>query len=278
MMRLTAIVSLGVALGMPASALPAQTGPLAPIGNWNVEYAENMCILSHGFGTGDSQVTVGFRPWPMGEKTEVVLISHDSSSTASRYGKGATLSLSPAGRELEGDYWSYWLPQRKMRLVTLTVEQAALADLQSASGVTIAIPKGAWVSVTLPSNIKAALNALDKCDDDLLRTWGVDPAEKAVIAKPAQPLPGSEDWITDADYPSDAIRNFQQGTVIMVWTIGTDGRATNCIPVIKSGVALLDQTACNAITRRGRYHPALDKDGKPVSSHNTRRVVWRLPE
>lgn len=275
----TAMIAALAALAAPgnASSQPDASPPLPPTGKWIVDYAENMCLLSHSFGIGDSQVTLGFRPWPMGTKTEVVLISPDSSSTASRYGKGATLSLSSAGPDVEGDYWSYWLPKQKMRLVTLTVEQSALVDLGSAGTMTIAIPKGARVSVALPPNTKPALKALDKCDDDLSRSWGVDPAEKMLVATPAQPFPGAADWIADNDYPPDALRNSQHGTVMILWTIGLDGRVSNCIPVIKSGVPVLDQAACNAISRRGRYHPALDKDGKPVISHNTRKVNWRLP-
>ena len=276
-MKAAMIAILGV-LAFPGGAnAQGPAAPLAPTGKWTVEYAENLCLLSHSFGTGDSEVSLGLRPWPMGEKTEVVLISPDSSSTASRDGKGATLSLSSAGPEIEGDYSSHWLPTRKMRLTTLTVEQVALAGLGSASAVTIAIPKSARVSVTLPPSIKAALKALDTCEDDLLRGWGVDPAEKEVIATPAKPFPGIADWITDDDYPAEALRNSQHGTVMILWTIGVDGRVSNCLPVIKSGVASLDQAACGAISRRGRYHPALDKDGKPIISHNTRRVNWLLP-
>jgi hypothetical protein len=214
MMRIAALTTLGmlgVALGMQARAMPAEAGPLAPVGNWNVEYAENMCILSHGFGTGLAEVTLGFRPWPMGERTEVVLISRDSTGTASRFGKGATLSLSSAGPRIEGDFWSFWLPKRKVRLLTLIVDQAALADLGSADSVTIAIPRGARVSVTLPRNTKAALKALDTCDDDLLREWGVDPDEKMKVATPAKALPNIADWISNDDYPPEALRKSQQG-------------------------------------------------------------------
>jgi hypothetical protein len=276
MMKTAVIAMLGV-LALPGGAnAQAPAAPLVPTGQWVVEGAENMCILSHSFGTGSSQVTLGFRPWPMGEMTEVVLMYNDSSSTASLDGKGATLSLSSAGPEIEGDYSSYWLPKRKMRLVTLNVEQAALAELGSASAVTMAIPKGERVSVALPPSIKAALSALDKCDDTLLRSWGVDPAEQMVVATPAQPISNIADWITDDDYPPNSIVNNQHGMVKILWTIGVDGRVSNCIPVIKSGLPWLDETACSAITRRGRYRPALDKDGKPVITHASRRVIYRL--
>ena len=61
-----------------------------------------------------------------------------------------------------------------------------------------------------------------------------------------------------------------------VLLIDTDGSVKNCGIAVTSGDVGLDSAACAAITKRGRYKPALDKDGKPIAVHSTRRVVWRL--
>ena len=44
-----------------------------------------------------------------------------------------------------------------------------------------------------------------------------------------------------------------------------------------SGSAALDRAACQAITRRGRYSPALDQSGNPMRSSSSRRVTWKMP-
>ncbi|HCB75786.1 MAG TPA: energy transducer TonB, partial [Sphingomonas bacterium] len=36
--------------------------------------------------------------------------------------------------------------------------------------------------------------------------------------------------------------------------------------------------ACRAITRRGRYSPALDQSGNPIATSSSRRVVWKIPQ
>jgi protein TonB len=85
-------------------------------------------------------------------------------------------------------------------------------------------------------------------------------------------------WITNDDYPSRAIRDEAQGTVSISWDINTQGRVENCRVTSSSGNADLDEAACSLITRRGRYSPALDQDGNPMRSSQSRRVSWVLPK
>ena len=85
------------------------------------------------------------------------------------------------------------------------------------------------------------------------------------------------DWITQDDYPASALRAEEQGTSAITWTINTQGRVENCRVTSSSGSSALDDAACRAITRRGRYAPAKDQNGNPIASSQSRRVVWKLP-
>ena len=85
------------------------------------------------------------------------------------------------------------------------------------------------------------------------------------------------DWITQDDYPASALRAEEQGTSAITWTINTQGRVENCRVTSSSGSSALDDAACRAITRRGRYSPAKDQNGNPIASTQSRRVVWKLP-
>lgn len=110
------------------------------------------------------------------------------------------------------------------------------------------------------------------------------PAQPPVIAAPtvskaAAAKGNPADWITNDDYPSDALSAEAQGTTAIRWDINTAGRVENCTVTSSSGNASLDRAACNALTRRGRYAPALDQGGAPIRvTGQSRRVVWRLPE
>src|SRR3546814_3854253 len=73
------------------------------------------------------------------------------------------------------------------------------------------------------------------------------PKREAVGAKPRS-NPGS--WATNADYPSSALRNEEEGTTGFRVTVGTNGRVTDCSVTSSSGSSTLDEATCRLITRR----------------------------
>ena len=85
-------------------------------------------------------------------------------------------------------------------------------------------------------------------------------------------------FVTTDDYPPSALRANEEGTSSISWTINTQGRVENCHVTHSSGHSDLDEAACRAITRRGRYTPAKDQNGNPITSTQSRNVVWRIPQ
>jgi periplasmic protein TonB len=82
--------------------------------------------------------------------------------------------------------------------------------------------------------------------------------------------------ISDDDYPPSASRNEESGTSVASYTIGTDGRVTNCSA---SGASpSLDAETCKLIIRRFKFKPAIGSDGNPISENRTQRVRWQLPK
>jgi periplasmic protein TonB len=103
------------------------------------------------------------------------------------------------------------------------------------------------------------------------------PAPK-VAAQKAIPKGSPGSWVTNDDYPPSAKRNEEQGTTGFRLEIGTDGRVTNCSVISSSGSSTLDSTACNLLTRRAKFKPAMDSDGNPMSGSYAGRFTWRLTE
>ncbi|UZK66728.1 energy transducer TonB [Sphingomonas sp. M1-B02] len=114
------------------------------------------------------------------------------------------------------------------------------------------------------------------------------PAPPAPVAPPAPPAPvinkaagargNPADWVTTDDYPASSLRNEEEGTTGIAWDINTQGRVENCRVTSSSGHPALDQAACRALTRKGRYSPALDQAGNPIRSSSSRRVKWQIPK
>lgn len=104
------------------------------------------------------------------------------------------------------------------------------------------------------------------------------PAVPSTVVSQAAGAKGNPaDWITNDDYPESSKRAQEAGTSAIAWTISVAGRVENCHTTSSSGSRALDDAACRAITRRGRYSPALNAAGQAISVTQTRRVVWVLP-
>lgn len=95
------------------------------------------------------------------------------------------------------------------------------------------------------------------------------------VAKKAEQRGGS---ISDADYPPAAQRAGEAGTTTVRFTVGADGKVTNCDVTGSSGSSILDAETCKLIMRRFRYRAAEDASGNKISETKTQRVTWRLPK
>ena len=78
------------------------------------------------------------------------------------------------------------------------------------------------------------------------------------------------------DYPADAIRNEDQGTVTVRLDISAQGRVTNCSVTGSSGSRSLDNATCRILRSRARFSPAKMSDGTPTTDTYTQRITWRL--
>jgi TonB family protein len=119
-----------------------------------------------------------------------------------------------------------------------------------------------------------AVAFLRSCNDDLLRSWGIDPALQAAWRRPPTAVSGT---IDDDDYPAAAMRAGQSGAVVVRYVVGTGGRVSDCVVLVSSRSPELDSTTCRLFTQRLRFEPALDAEGRAVSALLVRTVVWRLP-
>ncbi len=102
------------------------------------------------------------------------------------------------------------------------------------------------------------------------------PPPPRFTAKAAVPKGNPGNWVTNDDYPSRALREEKQGVTGFRLSIGADGRVTGCDITSSSGSSELDSTACSLLTRRGRFSPATDGDGKPTTSSYSSRFRWVL--
>ena len=78
------------------------------------------------------------------------------------------------------------------------------------------------------------------------------------------------------NYPSRALRMEEEGRVSLTVTVGNLGRVTQCRITRSSGSVILDQAACDGVTRYARFEPALGRDGDPVEGEWSTTVNYEI--
>lgn len=104
-------------------------------------------------------------------------------------------------------------------------------------------------------------------------------ASRASSARAVKRAKGSLVGLFSAeDYPTDALRRGDEGTVGVRLTIGTDGRTSRCAVTASSHSPSLDAATCRILTERAGFAPARDRRGKPTIDHYSQRITWQIPE
>jgi TonB family protein len=269
LLRLVGAGFAAAAAVLLSAGSPISAQPRLPVkaGERNVDYGNVRCSLGRRLGGPNSPVLI--LSSYLGRDEPEFILMRDGQEPLPELPRRVQVVLGPSNAVAEGV-----MRKRQVQGGTiLTITQlgegfierfAASAEVQLKAGgrpvVQLAIP-GAGRAV-------AALRA---CNDDLLRSWGIDPA--APLKRPAKQISGS---ISSEDYPNESSFNGQTGTVVTRFTVTPEGRVINCGVVVTSGHRRLDGHTCGLISQRFRYQPAIGNDDRPVSSIVVATVTWRL--
>lgn len=119
--------------------------------------------------------------------------------------------------------------------------------------------------------------AMRACQDDLVRSWGLDPEELRTLTRPAMPK-DYEDLAREvqAVYPWRMRSIGWQATIRVRLIVGSDGRPTECNVRADGQREDFTETACDILMTKARFEPALDAAGEPTSALWTTRILYRL--
>jgi len=101
----------------------------------------------------------------------------------------------------------------------------------------------------------------------------------ALVAVPdAKPTPLLRaTWITDGDYPVQALKELQGGIVAYSLSVDDAGAVVACSVARSSGAPGLDLATCDLLKVRAKFAPAKDAAGHSVASTYFGTVKWVLP-
>lgn len=96
-----------------------------------------------------------------------------------------------------------------------------------------------------------------------------------LLVIPEAALAQQSGLISIDDYPKDAMRRGEEGTVVAQLAISREGRVTGC-SIVKSATPSLDKATCDVLTRRARFKPATDEQGNAIADTYKATITWKL--
>ena len=93
-----------------------------------------------------------------------------------------------------------------------------------------------------------------------------------------RPLSAPGRWVSDADYPTGALRRGEQGATSFEVTVGADGRVRDCTVTRSSGSTELDAATCAKVSQRAHFDPASDDHGGVIPGRYANAIRWQIPE
>lgn len=105
-----------------------------------------------------------------------------------------------------------------------------------------------------------------------------DAGASAKTDKVVPPVPlHVEEWLGPDTYPVEAIRNGEEGRVVVALSIDATGKPVSCRNDVESGSPTLDRETCEIVLTKGRFEPARDHRGRPVAVQYFMPIRWKLP-
>jgi TonB family protein len=262
-------------MGMMALALLAAFAPgdevLQPSTAWGVDYAEYSCTLSRSFGSGEGLVLLELTPQTGGQRLRVALTSKDRGRFPSRGPAALRAGEGASAAPTTDRYYSVDDPA-KGRVAMMRTDRGVLTSLATARTLTVQLGDR-QVALAVPQ-LGAALKALANCERDLAGGWGFD---LSAIATAPAPTGAPQRWITNVDYPVEALRESISGETDLLIIVDAAGKPQRCAVTDGSGSKMLDQTACVLILKRGTFKPATGRDGQPIAAPWATTFHWELP-
>ncbi|MFC7537851.1 energy transducer TonB [Sphingomonas sp. GCM10030256] len=253
------------------SAGASPSGEWQPSGKWVVRFEKNQCMALRGFVRGDRKITVGFESKFLSPYYSV-LFEMPGSPT----GLGLDRASLVVGRERQPSRSALIGPSKKsgFQIISFTATDKQLEDLEahpwvqfSAAGKTIRVPVTSFRSVQ---------ELLDRCEAQVLASWGFSFADQARIATYPKTGKGLLNVFTADDYPSSALKRDAVGQVDLRAMVGLDGKARDCVIVRSSGHPDLDTATCALFIQRNRYSPGVATDGRPMVAPVFVTVRWLM--
>ena len=308
MVRTPVIASLvlGALVASPAAAKDKATLVLQPSSQWQLDMGEHRCRLARTFGTGASETLFYIEQFNPSDHFSWAVAGPplDDLDIASKYQRSVTdrtldVQFGPAVPSWEMNYRDASLgkfgnavmefgpegPTEKKHIGDGDDDEAAAEVLPTARQLNVETGKAIeWLSLYSKrignirlalGNMEAPYKAMNFCMDDLVKSWGLDPAEQKGLQK-------SVDWLNAKDvvqalvFPQKALWKGSRAQFSYRIIVDDTGQPESCT---MTGITTEDgfdgnSAVCSLIMRRAKFAPAVGRDGNPVRSYYASKMIY----
>lgn len=255
MIRTIQLCAAALAMLGPISA--EAKGPRVPAGQWAVDYAKEVCVLSRDGVAGEPGIAIRTKPF---SNEHDLMIYVPRTGEKERWVQGR---LSIDGRIAGTERWIViGEPRRAHKLIDTRITTDELAALAAASSIRLSSDARLDVTVPLPK-IAKAVGALRACEIELAGRWGVAPAEMTGLSRTAFSETDLRTLFWDQD-PRKSV--LLRHPVRALLAIDERGAIQNCKITQSSRVSWVDIQFCEMLRTEAKFRPAIDVSGKAVHS------------
>ena len=284
-MRVFGLLVLSASL-LASSTLSAKPAPVVSLsfnGKWEVNYDTNSCHLLARFGSEKDGIVMRLTRFEPGDFFD--LMFYGKPLNASGRDVKVTVDFGVSGEPIKRDGLAGhagrlpFVMAGRMRIDgrdgnTETVMAAPVTREQEAAATALTIGYGGKLYRLETGRLDRPLAKLRECQTDLIKYWGYDPVVQAQLTRAPVPIGSPGRWAGPMDFPREALGNGSNGRVKFRLDIDATGAAKSCAVLEQTKPVEFGKVTCDILVRRGKFEPALDKDGKPVGSFWISSVVW----
>ncbi|MEO5707091.1 MAG: hypothetical protein ABIT10_00690 [Alteraurantiacibacter sp.] len=270
-----AVLALTV-VGLAACG-PASAAPLEPVGEWQVEQADESCRLWRNFGTGDQATAFNIYTYGPDASYRIVLtgkaVMRDRgqavesrvrfgsevdyrplAAVASRSGSDGMLSLLMVGNGSTYHFVRGWSP-----LGGWDWDRALIPTVEDFTSITVETGRMPAITLRL-GDMSTPMAQLAECQGRLAESWGVaTPAVQPVLTE-ARPL------LERLAMPEGMVLNHVSLIAQIKVRVDPQGRATECEVQSPSLESRQTRGLCRPLLDFARFEPARDAAGNPVEA------------
>lgn len=270
MLNLFALVpSIASAAALTANADAAQEA-LTPSSSWNVDYAEAECRLSRTFGTGAEIFTLRIKRGANLKGFEYAVAGKSLKIRDWNY--NVLLELGPDGASYKLPVLWYRLPTGEGAFRFFSEDALKPDEIASTRALSMKFDVSEPIRFAVGS-LGKPLAALDSCYNDLLVTWGIDPAAIDSLKKTAQPVDFQSWRVFEPSWARHAAKDKSVMTVRL--DVSPTGKATGCKALASSGSTEVDAKVCALAVKNARFEPAISASGAKVAAPFVLQIQMR---